>query len=365
MPSAPLCLEENSSERMLDALRQVKVSLRDLPETANLTDEWPRLVEPLLGENAFGGFILPESGNENDVITDVCYDVDMLGIGMSHSGCCWGNISSLSRDPKMFQLDFEPSTNSNRTGLGLHAWLVQDSARIPFRSIPQALIAKAHFGTFVCDLVLFGKEGADVSEFQEVVTKKLLSGIAGAAANVSKRMRAILNHLISSLRNPLSANSTYIISDLEASALILNNLQKALPNDHHIFLVDFGCKCRSCTAAFESTCTTRRSHCERAWSSARSESPLPKEWDWSQGFNEILSSNLNMDSVHQNATFMIADLGVEFSSPGRFMHWTAGACKAFQSSFGGKGSLYFALGIRQLASYTTRATEFERFSEKI
>ena len=362
-PLSPLCLEDKSAEGMLDALRQVKVSLRDLPETANLTDEWPRLVESLgLAEKACGGFLGQRADDDDsDVCTDVCYDVDMLGIGMSHLGCRWGNISTLSRDPKLFLLDFEPSTNSSQTGLGLHAWFVHDSKRTPFRFIPQLLIAKVHFGSFVCDLVLFGNEKtADVSGFRSAATGILSSAMENAAANVCLRMRSSLNHLATSLRNPTSASSTFTISDTEASALILNTLQKSFPSDHHILLVDFGCKCRSCTSAFESSCSTRRSHCERAWST-RSMSPLPEEWDWEHGFRDILASNLNMDAVQQNTTFMIADLGVEFSSLGRFMHWTPGACKLFQSAFGGKGSLYFALGVRQLASYTTRATEFERF----
>ena len=111
------------------------------------------------------------------------------------------------------------------------------------------------------------------------------------------------------------SSSSSVVTDHTAVTLVLRNLQRGLTPDHHVFLMDLGCQSRSCTAG--GRIETLRGHMNADGSVPTATLRDP---DFHDTFRDILEQHLNLAAVQRLATFMLADLGVEFSAPGRFLH---------------------------------------------
>ena len=215
---------------------------------------------------------------------------------------------------------------------------------------------KSIFGKLEIDVVVFEPENVSKDGFE---AERLCDAIKSARSDdqLSYDAKSNLNHLIITIRNPASSASTYTVTDLTAVSLILSNLQQRLSAQHHIVMVDLGCKSRSCSAG-GAQIKTRQSH-----SSLHDDdmSGPNAGLDWHDSFKAILDNQLDLEAVERCASFILADFGIEFSADGRFMHWEHQACKRFRTAMGGKGSLFFSFGVRQLANFDSWNTEFERF----
>jgi hypothetical protein len=348
-----LCLEVTQSSESILVLNDVKRNLQDLPDSTNIASEWSRILGPLDNE-LFSS--KSDADDDADVNTSYHYDVDAVIIGVSHDDCHWANICSFGRDERSFKLVF----HRNRRGASaFRGKFLAGNVSRPLWMLPQALIAQAAFGNLEFDLVIFGPENADKGGFEAQISRFLCDSIEAAIADPDMPLDSIsiLNHVPIFIRNTGSSSSTYSVSDAKACSLLLGHLQRRLSSEHHIFLIDLGCKSRSCTAG-GARIKTLRGHSTRC-SDAKS-SPLPNSSDYHDSFKEILKGHLNLEEVEHHATFMLADFGIEFTSPGRFMHWNQDACKTFKTAMGGKGASFYSFGLRQLANFDCREMEFER-----
>jgi hypothetical protein len=348
-----LCLETDQSSSSLMILDNVKKRLQGLSDSANLAAEWSNIFSPLRTPlfpvgNEF------EGAEIRNVDTSYHFDVDMVVIGISHPQCKWSDICSFPQDPRSFKFVFQRGRSGANNGF--RGKFFQGKTSRPLWTLPQALLAKACFGNLECDLVVFGPEDASKADFEALMLEELrvAVGMAICDPQISDACRSILNHLD---LDPVSgSSSSSVVTDLTAVALVLSNLQRRLTPNHHVFLVDLGCKSRSCIAP-GGRIETLRSH-------MNAEDSVPptnlRNQDFHDSFRYILEQHLNLAAVQRLATFMLADLGVEFSAPGRFLHWHQDACKDFKTAMGGKGSLFLSFGVRQLANFDSRNTEFER-----
>ena len=331
----------------------MKTSFQLLPDSTSLASDWSRVLGPL-DANLFS---ISENEEDAEVDTTSHYDVDMVVVGISHHDCRWSDICSLPRDPTSFKLVFQPRQRG--TGNGFRGRFFQSNKSRPLWTLPQALIAKAFFGKLEFDVIVFGPENDSKEGFEAYISERLCDAIKAARSDdqLSYDAKSNLNHLIISIRNPATSSSTYTVTDLTAVSLILSNLQQRLSSQHHIFMVDLGCKSRSCSAG-GAQIKTRQSHSSLHDDDISSPNAGP---DWHDSFKAILDNQLDLEAVERCASFLLADFGIEFSADGRFMHWEHQACKRFKTAMGGKGSLFFSFGVRQLANFDCRNTEFERF----
>ena len=350
-----LCLEVSQSSDSLLVLNDVKKNLHLLPDSSNIASEWSRILGPLDADL----FSCQSDDDDDCVDTSYHYDVDMVVIGLSHDGCNWADMCSFSRDLQFFKLVFQQ--NHRGTSNGFRGKFLEGNKSRPLWMLPQALVAKAFFGNLEFDLVVFGPEDTEKCGFEAQISRRLCDSILAAISDPDMPLRSlsVLNHLATAIRhNAGPPFTTFGVSDPKACSLILTHLQRLLSAEHHIFLIDLGCKSRSCTAG-GSRIKTRRGLSANPEAVAPS-SPVLNSSDWHDTFQEILEKHLNLVEVERQATFILADCGIEFTSPGRFMHWDHEACKAFKAAMGGKGASFFSFGLRQLANYDSRQMEFER-----
>jgi len=350
-----LCLEDRQSSESLRVLNDVKTNFQLLPDSTSLASDWSRVLSPLDAKL----FSIPENDGDakdnGEVDTTYHYDVDMVVIGISHPHCRWSDMCTFARDPTSFKLVFQQRRG---TGNGFRGKFFESGKSRPLWTLPQALLAKAFFGNLEFDVVVFGPENVDKVGFEALITTRLCDSIRAARTDSQMPIhtRSSLNHLVTALVRNDNSSPSYTVSNLTAVSLILSNLQQRLSSTHHIIMVDLGCKSRSCSAGGAET-KTRRSH--SSFPAAVESSPNDGA-DWHDKFKEILANQLNLPAIDQHASFLVADFGIEFSADGRFMHWDQKACKSFKTAMGGKGSLFFSFGIRQLANFDSRNVEFER-----
>jgi len=261
------------------------------------------------------------------------FDIDALFIGVSHDDCDWGRIPWFG---KTFSIKFKASYEK-RSGARFHGSLVnvsedahEEPSRTPMRSLKQRLVAVVQLGSFTCDLVVFGPESEafEKTNFYPLVKSALLQ-----AVHEFKDETSNLNHLYCSLSNDNRASTT--ISSKQDAARVLRSFQSNLSSEHHVALVSLGCKAMGVV--------------EEAKSS-----------DLGGVFDSLLKKSLKMEIIRKDATYLMCDNGIEFSAPGRYVHWTPEACREFKKTMGA-GSCYFQFGIRQLTAFNTRATLFERY----
>ena len=358
--SAPplLCLETAESTDAINVLSRVKSNLHSFSDTANLADEWTALLGPL-ETDLFINRAPTDREEEDEILTSYHYDVDLLVVGISHQGCTWADICYFSQQTSSFKIVFK--RDLGQAGDGFRAKFFEGNKSRPLWTLPQALIGKAVFGNFECDLIVFGPEDVSKSGFKGQIFDLLCESVTAAKSDprLPRDCYTILNHLESDIRNSIRYKSSYsyAVSERTAVEFVLNNLQRRLSAKHHIMLVDLGCKSRSCTGGGADT-KTLRSHSAVSSHYANSQG---QTLNWHDSFREILSRHLNLFEVQSRATFILSDLGIEFSARGRFMHWDQQACKSFKAAMGGRGSLFTSFGIRQLANFDSRNTEFERY----
>jgi hypothetical protein len=93
-----------------------------------------------------------------------------------------------------------------------------------------------------------------------------------------------------------------------------------------------------------------------------SESDADKTDIWDLYFS-ILTDSLDVEAVVQHSSFWLVDLGKEYvalspSGGGRVLHWRESSCKRAKRRFRG-GALYPTAGIRSMAAFTARASQFD------
>ena len=351
-----LCLESTAQTlESISVLNSVKTNLHNLPDSAGLASEWSTILTPL-DTVVFPNPAQSSDGDEDKIATTYHYDVDMIVIGISHRGCTWADIRHFSREVSTFKLVFQQRRRGG--GNGFRAKFFEGEKSRPLWSLPQATIAKAHFGNLECDVVVIGPEDVVKSGFEAIISNLLIESANAASSDpeLPIHSKSILNHLECSIGTTSRNNADYSISDQTAVEFLLNNLQGRLSSKHHLILVDLGCKSRSCTAGGVQV-ETLRSHSTSCTTSTATSQP-----DWHISFRDILASQLDLGEVESRATFILTDLGIEFSARGRFMHWDQQACKSFKTAMGGKGGLFLSFGVRQLANYDSRNTELERLA---
>ena len=264
-------------------------------------------------------------------------DIDALFIGISHDECDWGTIPMFS---KHFSMKFR-AAYEKRSGSKYHGSLVITSEdalddvkrKIPMRSLKQRLVATVQLGLFKCDLVVFGPESETYlrTNFYPRVKEALLLASKGCEDETNN-----LNHLFSVLSVPDSHRSATL--DPKEAASILRGLQCRLGDGHHLAVISLGCTSMGLV---------------REVSDELAGKELARVYD------DLLCESLDMAQIKSNATYLLSDNGIEFSSSGRYLHWKPEACRMFKNAMGG-GSCYFDFGIRRLTAFNMRAMLFER-----